>query len=684
MNVRRTGGHPNVSHRLPTVVTNLSSQFVACSFAVWFAVAQASGSDIAWVGDGVTLGGNQTVEQLIVTTGGTLSPGNSPGIVNAGDTIWTGAGNYNWQLYDATGGAGSGYDLLNVTGGLDVSTANRFNINLWTLSAIGPDLSGPALHFTNTVARAWTLVHTTGGILGFNADHFNLVPVPNNGTAGFANSLNGGFFTLRVVDNNLVLTFTPPIIKPTVVTQAATAMTPTNATFNATLSPNGAATAQTYFEYGTTTSYGSSSATNLVRAGLNFNGLDQSVSIPHRAGLNFTTAFTLEAWVQTTNGVNQYLATKNDDSFYLGIGPTGTAPGKAAVFLNGVTAIWLEGNSNVSDGRWHHLAAVYDGTAVNLYVDGKLEGHVARSGSMATGTAPVCLGSRGLSGYLGGALAEVRLWNAALGQPILQSYMNVGLTPSHPNYTQLRAYWSMNDQDGTVVHDASGNGNSGALAAGQSWTSSPLVLSAVLSGLVSGQTYHYRVVAANSAGTTVGNDLTFTTPVLPSAVTTLAATAVTATSATLNGLVNPNGVSTDAFFEYGLDANYGAITESVNLGNGTTAQAVSANLSGLLPGRTYHYRVGASVQVSVDYGQDMIFQTPVPAPTIDSFARQGDGPFQFLFNGVTGVAYQVYGSTNLTNWVLLGPALETPGGVYLFSDKDASNHDRRFYQIRWP
>jgi hypothetical protein len=43
-------------------------------------------------------------------------------------------------------------------------------------------------------------------------------------------------------------------------------------------------------------------------------------------------------------------------------------------------------------------------------------------------------------------------------------------------------------------------------------------------------------------------------------VTTLAATGVTATNATLHGTVNPNGSVTTAYFQYGLTTNYGSFS----------------------------------------------------------------------------------------------------------------------------
>jgi hypothetical protein len=91
-------------------------------------------------------------------------------------------------------------------------------------------------------------------------------------------------------------------------------------------------------------------------------------------------------------------------------------------------------------------------------------------------------------------------------------------------------------------------------------------------------------------------------------VTTGAASAITSTSATLGGTVNPQGYTTTARFEYGLTTTYGS-SASVTLspGNGYTAQTVSATVNGLQPGKTYHYRLTATSSRGSSSGNDATF-----------------------------------------------------------------------------
>ncbi len=90
------------------------------------------------------------------------------------------------------------------------------------------------------------------------------------------------------------------------------------------------------------------------------------------------------------------------------------------------------------------------------------------------------------------------------------------------------------------------------------------------------------------------------------AITTTAATAITTTSATLNGLINPNGYSSDYHFEWGTTTGYGNNTTTANAGSGTSNVAVNAPISGLTPGTTYHFRlVGVNIEGTTN-GNDMM------------------------------------------------------------------------------
>ena len=156
-------------------------------------------------------------------------------------------------------------------------------------------------------------------------------------------------------------------------------------------------------------------------------------------------------------------------------------------------------------------------------------------------------------------------------------------------------------------------------------------VSASLTGLTAGTTYHYRVVATNGAGTDRGADGIFTTSAGPVAVTG-SATSVTTTTATLNGTVDPNGRATTWYFEYGTSTGYGSKTAEKSAGSGTSTTSVAAPVSGLTRGRLYHYRLVATSDAGTSRGADQTFST-VTAPTAVTGSASSIAPTSAKLNG---------------------------------------------------
>ena len=101
----------------------------------------------------------------------------------------------------------------------------------------------------------------------------------------------------------------------------------------------------------------------------------------------------------------------------------------------------------------------------------------------------------------------------------------------------------------------------------------------------------------------------------PPAVNTMPASSVGPTNATLNGSVNPNGLSTTAKFAYGLTTNYSTIVVLTGTYTGSNSIAVNTNLSGLAPATTYHFRLDATNATGLTLGLDQSFTTTTNAST---------------------------------------------------------------------
>ena len=134
-----------------------------------------------------------------------------------------------------------------------------------------------------------------------------------------------------------------------------------------------------------------------------------------------------------------------------------------------------------------------------------------------------------------------------------------------------------------------------------------------VTGLAASATYHFRIVANNSSGTRYGSDGTFTTLTAtgPPVLATNAATNIASSSASLKGTVDPHGLTTSVYFQYGPTTSYGQTTASQSK-TGDVYQNVSADVTGLTAGTTYHFRIAATNSAGTRYGLDRTFAAVPP------------------------------------------------------------------------
>ncbi len=238
---------------------------------------------------------------------------------------------------------------------------------------------------------------------------------------------------------------------------------------------------------------------------LSFDGSNDSVYVANSSSLNTaTTGLTVSAWVYRNanqQGFVSVLSRQQGNSyyerFYLG-------------FENGNYRWLVNTTSGYSDftlggaaplGQWLHLVGTFDGTDVKLYVNGALQFSSPHSGTLPTDTTGLTIGANyndaahTAQEVFNGKIDEVNVYAQAL---TAQDVSALSQTKSGPIVSL-----ALDEGSGTTAADSSGNGNSGTLQNGASWTSGRS------GGAVSLDGVDDTVYISNAAGlTSITNGLT--------------------------------------------------------------------------------------------------------------------------------------------------------------------------------
>lgn len=128
------------------------------------------------------------------------------------------------------------------------------------------------------------------------------------------------------------------------------------------------------------------------------------------------------------------------------------------------TRNYVQSTTSPIDGNWYHVAGVFDGNYIYLYVNGVIEAKTALSGKINNfqSTYKMVFGQWANSGdsyrRFDGDIDEVTLWNVALTQAQIRDYMCKKLTGTEAG---LIGYWRMNETSGTSVNDVTSNARTG-------------------------------------------------------------------------------------------------------------------------------------------------------------------------------------------------------------------------------
>ncbi|WP_314586960.1 glycoside hydrolase family 2 TIM barrel-domain containing protein [Paenibacillus terrigena] len=139
-----------------------------------------------------------------------------------------------------------------------------------------------------------------------------------------------------------------------------------------------------------------------------------SVTLPNDAKYSLTGPLTVEAWVKPISSIaNSPIIAKGDTQFALKM--NGTDKLEFFVYKDGV---WTAATANLPTNwlnNWHHVAGVYDGTNLSLYLDGQIVATKAYAGSFAASSYPLTIGKdaeRGRASNM--SFDKIRVYNRGL------------------------------------------------------------------------------------------------------------------------------------------------------------------------------------------------------------------------------------------------------------------------------
>ncbi|NOY80785.1 MAG: hypothetical protein GXP31_07245 [Kiritimatiellaeota bacterium] len=204
-----------------------------------------------------------------------------------------------------------------------------------------------------------------------------------------------------------------------------------------------------------------------TRTALEFDGVDDSLDCGNGASLRVTgNAITVEAWIKAETWKpnvweGNVVAKDGDNSsgYMLRCGANGRAD-----FSFGDGTVWHSATTGevMDAGTWHHLAGVYDGSNLKVYIDGVEQASVAAVASIADTTNSLRIGDSPAypTRAFEGTIDEMRIWSVARTAEEIRESMHLVLAGDEPG---LRGYWRFDEGSGATAADATANRNDATL-----------------------------------------------------------------------------------------------------------------------------------------------------------------------------------------------------------------------------
>jgi len=152
--------------------------------------------------------------------------------------------------------------------------------------------------------------------------------------------------------------------------------------------------------------------------GIKFDGVDDYVDAGNAASLNITNAITVSTWVKPkmSAGLFQHIVSKFGDTNQNGYLLQYQASDQKIYFVLRNIAVYNVGTNSAVSENWYHVVGVFDGTNLNIYLNG-IKQAATTTGSIGNHSAiPLKIGMMGESNInpFNGSINEVRIYNRAL------------------------------------------------------------------------------------------------------------------------------------------------------------------------------------------------------------------------------------------------------------------------------
>ena len=181
---------------------------------------------------------------------------------------------------------------------------------------------------------------------------------------------------------------------------------------------------------------------------------DSYIRIPHNDVFN-ADPYTFVVWVKLKPESWQYIIWRNGD-----VWPEPKENRHIDIWIHtdgfpvfmwtaGKNSGQIDGKTIITNDKWHHVAKVYDGSSIKMFIDGILDTEMSSKGTLDTNESPIWLGANPNNIAATGLFDEVGFFTQALSQDEINDVMSIGLT----DYATVEANGKATTTWGTLKGD---------------------------------------------------------------------------------------------------------------------------------------------------------------------------------------------------------------------------------------